>query len=235
MRFLHVDHKEVQDIEYFKRCIQSCKHIRHWFFLVIEIKYKYGLVLPETVLSYQDIGTNFLLLDKHHTHLESIVVDGSGGRLEKILKENNFFNLKNLKLYRCFSYHSKLMKCSNLRVLKIMNCHLPYTYLINLSDCVKNNFLELHIESDTVINNEHLLSVINSFNGLRELTLTKMNGITPMFLLDVKHEKLKFIFIRICKHFNDKKSQDELESIKSSLSFTVHNDPKFIDKFKYAS
>ena len=116
-----------------------------------------------------------------------------------------------------------------------MNCHLPYTYLINLSDCVKDNLVELHIESHKDINNEHLLSLIRSFIGLRELTLTRMNGITPMFLLDVKHEKLKFIFLRNCKHFNDKKSQDELESIKSSLSFTVHNDPKFIDKFKYAS
>ena len=122
-----------------------------------------------------------------------------------------------------------------LRVLKIIDCHLPYTYLINLSDCVKNNLVELHIESHKDINNEHLLLVIKSFNGLRELTLTRVNGITPMFLYDIKHEKLKFIFIRICKHFNDKKSQDELESIKSSLSFTVHNDPKFIDKFKYAS
>ena len=61
MKFLRIDHKEeVQEFEHFKRHIQSCKHIRHWYFLMTSINDKSGLVLPETVLSYENIKTIFL-------------------------------------------------------------------------------------------------------------------------------------------------------------------------------
>ena len=56
MRFLHVDHKEVQDIEHFERHIQSCEHIRHWYLLETEIKHK-----------YQNIKTNVLLLNEEES------------------------------------------------------------------------------------------------------------------------------------------------------------------------
>jgi len=210
-----------KDISGFRKYIHSCSHIKSWVWQNVHVTTKKGLVLPETITYYKCIDSTLSLIDVQHSNLQQFAMVGMIPYVDKIWKENKFNNLKDLELNGCFFYHSNMDKCLKLKSLKILKCHLPFSYLANLSTVVQNNLTKLYIEAYRDFDNEKILNIAKRFTKLIELTLINMNEITPMFLYALKHKHLRFIFLRNCKHFRNSKCKDEVNSMRDYFSFSV--------------
>lgn len=210
-----------KDVTGFRDYIWSCSHIKSWVWQSIHITNKKRLLLPESVTHYKCIDSTLSLIDKQHSKLQQFVLVGMVPYVDKIWKENEFNNLKDLELNGCFFYHSSMDKCLNLKSLKILKCHLPFSYLANLSSVVQSNLTYLCIEAFKDFDNEKILKIIRQFTKLVELTLINMNEITPMFLYALKHNHLRFMFLRDCQNFRSAKCRDEVNSMKDYFSFSI--------------
>ena len=210
-----------KDVAGFKDYIWSCCHIKSWVWQNIHVTNKKRLLLPESITHYKCINSALSLIDKQHSKLQQFALVGMIPYVDKIWKENEFNNLKDLELNGCFFYHSSMDKCLKLKSLKILKCHLPFSYLANLSSVVQSNLTYLCIEAFRDFDNEKILKIIKQFTKLVELTLINMNEITPMFLYALKHNHLRFMFLRNCQNFRSAKCRDEVNSMKNYFSFSV--------------
>ena len=207
----------------------SSKHVVHWAFSNIHVTSRKGLYLPSDILSFSSIDTVFSPLNKTHSRIEKLVVHGVIPYLAKIWKQNRFVNLQRLELYHAFFYHSKLAACSKLQTIKLIHCHLPFSYLISLSACVKENLTELWIETYKEFTNERLLQLFREFRALKRVYLINMTNITPQFLPEIGNTNsdgspttLEQITLRNCQHFKNTKAVNAVKMMQEAcLSFNV--------------
>ena len=141
--------------------------------------------------------------------------------LAKFWVKNNFINLEHLELRKSFFYHSKLQKCRNLKFLWIVDCHQSLKYLLNLSENVKTSLKYLTIQAYNGYYNLDVLQILDLFCNLEELELINMYDISIVFLVEIKHLRLRKITLTNCRKFIGACVKSEAAMIISEVSFDI--------------
>ena len=206
----------------FKDFILSCQQITSWSFYNVKISSRKGVLLPAfTTKQYTCVDSILSLINNQHSNLQSFTLGSLVQYVDKIWKKSNFTELRYLELHNCFFYFSTLENSRKLNTLKLLKCHLPFYHLMKLSPHVQSSLQRLSIQSYKEIDDERILTIIENFVGLKELSIINMYTVTPKFLEKINHSKLKFVFIENCCQFNKKKVRDHIYTIRNDLTFTV--------------
>ena len=203
--------------------ILNSNKVRHWKFQSVMFLSNSSIVLPLNALTFECIDTILSPLDERHNQIEKILLDGMIPYVAKFWKKNNFVNLKSLEIRKAFFYHSKLPLCSNLRYLKLVDCHASLKYIMQLSPTVEVSLRCLSVQACDSFDDCVVLKILSKFKFLEELELVNMNKLTIALCLEIKHKTLKVLRLQGCK----KIPLVNVEPIKNMLTYRVEVSNQF--------